>query len=248
MPMAHVDGDFNLIKMLHTKAELMELLEEIEDFYGHPEDLDGEQDPEGGDYGESYFHRWMQSFNEWHVGHARNMVERTGCSSVLEVGCGMGNFVRAFNRIGVDAWGLEISRYAVENCHLEVKGRILWGDIATVETLPKRGFCLVMGYDVFEHAPHPVDVVRNVCSMSQRWLHVKVPDIRGLDQEESRKFDHTHITGRSIGWWIHEFEENGFTLIFDVDYTKLKWDPEYALGPTGAPDLHGLFRRRVRYK
>jgi len=237
-----------VVRWLNTKNDLYAVLSEIEEFYGHPEDLDGEQDPEGGDYGGEYFHRWMQDFTDWHVGHARNLLDRTECSSVLEVGCGMGNFVRAFNRIGVEAWGLDISRHAVENCHPEIRGRILWGDLSKSETLPKRRFDLVIGYDVFEHVTFPLLVVRNVCNLSSRWLHVKVPDIRGLNQEESRRFDPTHICGRSIKWWIERFEANGFNLILDENYTKLKWDPEYALGPTGAPDLHGLFKRVVKYR
>jgi len=246
LPIPLVDGAMQLVRMLEP-GELYSLLEEIEEFYGHPPDLDGVQSPRGDDYGGDYFGRWMQDFNEWHVGHARNLRDRTGCGSMLEVGCGMGNIVRGFKRIGVDAWGLDISRYVVDNCDPEIRGRVLWGDLSRAETLPRKRYDLVIGYDVFEHIPDPERVVGNVCGLSYRWLHVKVPDIRGLDPEEGRKFDATHITGRSIGWWIEEFSRNGFTLIFDEGYTKIKWDPEYALAPTGAPDLHGLFRKKIAY-
>jgi SAM-dependent methyltransferase len=247
LPIPLVDGDMNVIRWIKTKEEFYSVLDEIEEFYGHPADLNGDQNLDGKDYGSDYFNRWMQDFTDWHIGHAENLYERTGCSSVLEVGCGLGNFVRAFLLIGVDAWGLDISRYAVENCHPEIRGRVLWGNLSDSETLPKSRFDLVMGYDVFEHAPNPDLVVRNVCNLSARWIHAKIPDIRGLDQEESRRFDPTHITGRSIKWWVEHFEENGFVLVLDENYTKLKWDPEYALGPTGAPDLHGLFKRKVKY-
>jgi hypothetical protein len=76
---------------------------------------------------------------------------------------------------------------------------------------------------------------------------VKAPDIRGLNPEEGAVFDPTHVTGRSINWWIEQFEKNGFSLIMDERFTWLKWDPEYALAPVGAPDLHGLFKKRVSY-
>ena len=248
LPIKYVDGAFNLIKLIHNRLELFEVLREIEEFYGHPEDLDGEQDSEGGDYGGEYFERWMQKFTDWHIGHAKNLLNRTGCKTALDAGCGMGNIVKGLLRVGVDAWGFDISRYVVENCDPEIRGRILWGDLSKAETLPNRQYDLVIGYDLVEHAPDPEASIRNLCNLSSKWIHVKAPDIRGLDKEESARFDSTHITGRSIKWWIDHFDMNGFNLVFDEGYSILKWDQEYALAPTGAPDLHGLFKRKVVYK
>lgn len=248
MPIRLVDGAMNLVRMLNSREEFYSLLDEIEEFYGHPENLDGIEDSGGADYGEEYFKRWLQEFTDWHVGHAESLRNRTGCTSVLDAGCGVGNIVRGFLRIGVDAWGLDISRYVVESCDLEIRGRILWGDMSKAGTLPKRTYDLVLCYDTVEHAPDPEAVVKNLCGLSEKWLHVKAPDIRGLNPGEGAVFDPTHITGRSIGWWVERFELNGFSLIMDERFTWLKWDPEYALAPVGAPDLHGLFKKRVEYR
>lgn len=248
MPIKYVDGAFNLTKLIHSRSELFEVLREIEEFYCDPDDWNGEQDPEGGDYGKDYFERWMQEFTDWHVGHAQNLFNRTGCVTVLDAGCGIGNIVRGFLHVGVDAWGFDISRYVVENCALEIRGRILWGDLSNEKTLPKKRYDLVIGYDLLEHVPDPETSVRNLCNLSRKWIHAKTPDLRGLNKEESTSFDPTHITGRSIKWWIDHFDMNGFSLVFDEGYSILKWDPEYALGPTGAPDLHGLFKRKLRYQ
>lgn len=247
MPIRLVDGAMNLIRMLNSREEFYSLLDEIEEFYGHPENLDGAEDSGGADYGEGYFKRWKQDFTDWHVGHAESLRGRTGCRSMLDAGCGAGNILRGFLRVGVDAWGLDISRYVVEECDPEVRGRILWGDLSKVNTLPFRVYDLVVCYDAVEHAPDPEAVVGNLCRLAGKWIHVKAPDIRGLNQEESRKFDPGHITGRSIRWWVESFERNGFSLIMDERFTWLKWDPEYALAPVGAPDLHGLFKRKISY-
>lgn len=246
MPIRLVDGAMETVRELADRDELFAVLGEIEEFYGHPDEWDGEESPE--DYGEAYFKRWNQDFTDWHIGHTRNLIERTHCRSALDVGCGMGNMVRGFLRNGVDAWGVEISRYAVENCDEEIRGRVLWGDLTRVETLPQRRFDLVLAYDLVEHVPKPEIAVPNLCGLSGRWIHVKAPDIRGLDKEECRRFDSTHITGRSIRWWIERIEECGFSLVLDYDYTLLKWDPEYGLSSVGAPDLHGLFKRKVMYR
>jgi len=233
--------------MLNSREEFFSVLEEIEEFYRHPADIDGAQDSEGGDYGEEYFKRWLQEFTDWHVRHAESLHNRTCCKSVLDAGCGVGNIIRGFLRIGVDAWGLDISRYVVESCDSEIRGRVLWGNLSKAETLPTRTYDLVVCYDVVEHAPDPEAVIGNLCRLAGKWLHVKAPDIRGLNQEEGRKFDPSHVTGRSISWWVKRFELNGFSLIMDERFTWLKWDPEYALAPVGAPDLHGLFKRKIRY-
>ena len=245
----------NVREWIKDRNELFGVLEEIDREYERrrgeplPERLDGTQFPNGKEYDGAYYSRYGNyEWNEWHDNHAKNLINRTGCKSVLDVGCGYGNLLLGFLHNGVDAWGLEISKHAVEHASGELKGRILWGDITKASTLPKRQFGLVIGYDLFEHAPKPETVVANFCRLSKKWLHVKVPDIRGLDEEASRKFDPTHITGRSIKFWIEHFERKGFMLVFDEGFTLLKFDPEYALGPTGAPDLHGLFKRRLAYK
>ena len=255
MPIRLVDGAMNVRQWIKDRNGLFRVLEEIDLQYERqrgkpvPKCLDGVQSPNGREYDEAYYSRYGDyKWNEWHDNHAKNLIDRTKCESVLDVGCGYGNLLLGFLHNSIDAWGLEISKHAVEHASGELKGRILWGDITKASTLPKRQFGLVIGYDLFEHAPRPEQVVANFCSLSSKWLHVKVPDIRGLDQEESRKFDPTHITGRSIKFWIEEFERNGFMLVFDGGFTLLKFDPDYALGPTSAPDLHGLFKRRLSYK
>jgi len=246
MPIRLVDGAMNLIRMLNSMEEFNTVLEEIEGFYGHPEDIDNPEDPS--DYNEKYFERWMQDFTDWHVGHAKSLHGRTGCRTALDAGCGMGNIVRGLTRVGVNAWGLDISEYAVKNCDPEIRGRVIWGDLSRDETLPKTIYDLVICYDTVEHIPNPEAVVKNLCGMSGRWLHVKAPDIRGLNKMEGALFDPTHITGRSIGWWVDEFEKNGFSLIMDERFTWLKWDLKYALAPVGAPDLHGLFKKMIKYR
>ena len=243
MPIHLVDGAMNIRRTMLNWTDFYSALEEMEEFYKHPKDLDGEQDPDGKDYGESYWKRSMQEFTDWHTSHGKALLKRTGCRSALDAGCGTGNIVRGLLRNGIEAYGLELDHYAVDHCAEELRGRIVWGDLTKVETLPRRMFDLVIAYDVLEHAPLPETCVGSLCSLSSRWIHVKVPDIRGLNLEESRKFDPTHITGRSLRWWIDEFGKNGFSLTFDEAFTKLKWDPEYAYAAVGAPDLYGLFRR-----
>src|SRR5260370_40608778 len=54
---------------------------------------------------------------------------------VLDIGCAKGFLLRDLMAVvpGLDAWGLEISHYAIENCHPDARGRIVCG---SAQTLP----------------------------------------------------------------------------------------------------------------
>jgi SAM-dependent methyltransferase len=63
---------------------------------------------------------------------ARDMAEhfklRAG-DRVLDIGCAKGFLMRDLLEVvpGLEAWGLEISQYAIDNCHADTRGRILRG-------------------------------------------------------------------------------------------------------------------------
>lgn len=253
MPIRLVDGAMKILDWIPDREALMSKIEEIERFYefkiGKLKDLDGVQSPE--DYDSQYYTRYGNyEWTQWHDDHAKVLKQRTRCESMIDVGCGYANIVLGFLHNGVDAYGLEYSIHAVEHAsqNPELNGRVFWGDIKDEATLPNRKFQLSIGYDLFEHVPKPEAVVTNFCNLSSKWLHVKVPDIRGLNQEESRRFDASHVTGRSLKWWISQFESHGFQLVMDAGFTLLKFDPEYAFAGAGAPDLHALFKRKLNYK
>src|ERR687895_871355 len=58
---------------------------------------------------------------------------RKGSSlKMLDVGCGQGYHVRDAIEEGIDAYGIEISTYALENALAEVKDRISFGSITEI--------------------------------------------------------------------------------------------------------------------
>src|SRR5437764_4496733 len=54
---------------------------------------------------------------------------------VLDIGCAKGFLLRDLMEVvpGLNAWGLEISQYAIDNCHPDARGRIVRG---SAEKLP----------------------------------------------------------------------------------------------------------------
>lgn len=77
-------------------------------------------------------------------------------STVLELGCAYGYLVDTLRRMGYDAWGMDISEFALSMAEPNVKPYLLHGDIAqTIPSYPpdpNRKWDLVISMDVLEHA------------------------------------------------------------------------------------------------
>jgi SAM-dependent methyltransferase len=54
-------------------------------------------------------------------------------NKVLDIGCGKGFLVKDLLNLGIDAYGIDVSQYALENCEKEVVGRL---KIGSAEKLP----------------------------------------------------------------------------------------------------------------
>ena len=78
-------------------------------------------------------------------------------ASLLDIGCGAGCFTAGFQRRGLDAYGVDISEYAVSKAPTAVRGRIFHGDALDGE-LPeplRRSFDLCAAFDIVEHIYAP---------------------------------------------------------------------------------------------
>lgn len=73
-------------------------------------------------------------------------------SSVLDVGCAMGFIVRRLRKAGIDAWGLDISSYALSKAPEDVKPYLVLGSADNLPFDDKR-FDLVFSSGVLEHIP-----------------------------------------------------------------------------------------------
>src|ERR1700740_2512308 len=57
---------------------------------------------------------------------------------------------------GFDTWGVDISRYAIENAHCTVKEHLSLLDQVSFRKLEEEGFDLILAKDVLEHVPKAV--------------------------------------------------------------------------------------------
>jgi len=171
---------------------------------------------EAEDYGDTYYrsHCGSDEAYEWSSPHWRTffttVAERiraaTNPQSVLDVGCARGLLVQALCEQGVDAYGIDVSQYAIETAHPDVAPRLSVGYADKVEG----SWDLITCIEVLEHMA-PADAERaidSMCAASGRVL---------LSSTPSDFSEPTHINVREPAAWAASFAARGFFRRTDVD-------------------------------
>jgi 2-polyprenyl-3-methyl-5-hydroxy-6-metoxy-1,4-benzoquinol methylase len=98
---------------------------------------------------------------------------------VLDVGCGSGGVGRAIRPRATRLVGLELDAHAAETAR-ETYDRVLVGDVAECLPALDEQFDTVLAYDVLEHLPDPLSVLRTLRSLAapNALLHASVPNAR----------------------------------------------------------------------
>ena len=147
--------------------------------------------------------------------------------TVLDVGCGKGNFSRELKRRGATVWGIEIMEPAAFEAR-EVLDKVLVGGVEdTMKQLPEQYFDCIICNDVLEHLQYPDQVLLNlknnltpngiiVCSIPniRYWRYLRMLVFKkDWKYEDSGVMDRTHFrffTRKSIQ---RMFEELGFHVV-----------------------------------
>ena len=94
---------------------------------------------------------------------AKFIVEKFQPKSVLDIGCAKGYLVKSFTELGIDAYGIDISTYAINNCLSEVRSKLKQCDIER-EKLPFRDDSLdvVIMTEIIEHLKEVEFVMKEI--------------------------------------------------------------------------------------
>lgn len=118
-------------------------------------------------------------------------------------GCGMGYRVNCFISLGVDAWGMDISEYAIKNAFGYARGRIF-------NEIPNGEFDLIISYDVLEHmTDEQIDkALKKLYEISTK--HV----LFAITSKDNPNFvrDPTHINGKTMKEWTDVIESFGWEI------------------------------------
>lgn len=152
---------------------------------------------------------WLQFFN----GVADRIVRDIEPKTVLDAGCAKGFLVDALRERGVEAYGFDISDYALAEVRADVKPYVWKASI--LEPLP-RGFDLTVCIEVLEHLPeeHAAQAVANLTRTSDDILFASTPE----DFEEV-----THKNVQPLEYWAALFAERGFYRDLEFDALFIAW-------------------------
>jgi SAM-dependent methyltransferase len=95
---------------------------------------------------------------------------------VLDVGCAKGFQVRALQQAGLEAWGFDISDYAIRAAPEEVRPWLKVGSCQCMD-FEDAGFDLVLVMETLEHIP-PTDLkvtLKELYRVSSRWVLATIP-------------------------------------------------------------------------
>ena len=149
---------------------------------------------------------WVSFFGAIADRIVRDLHPRT----VLDAGCAMGYLVAALRDRGVEAYGIDISKYAISKVREDIRPYCVVGSIT--ESLPKelpQKYDLVVTIEVLEHlhAEEGEKAIQNLCTLSDTILFSSTPN----DFKEE-----THVNVQQKEYWACLFAQNGF--LNDLSY------------------------------
>jgi protein-L-isoaspartate(D-aspartate) O-methyltransferase len=159
---------------------------------------------------------------------AKKMIHFYGLTpgdTVFEVGCGKGYLLVEFLRLGMEVQGVDVSKYAIEHAHPELRESIFCGDMREIE-LPEKGFDLVLAKDTLPHFEEPdvEPVIKKCMRASRQYCFFEIEVARNdFEQEMLYEWDLTHKTRRPPKWWLDVFDRVGYQG--DYHFKVLIQDP-----------------------
>jgi ubiquinone/menaquinone biosynthesis C-methylase UbiE len=138
---------------------------------------------------------------------------------VLDVGCGKGFLVKdlMLECLGLEAFGLDISRYALLHCPPEIVGRLHLGSAASLP-FPDRSFDAVLSINTIHNLPRgdAVKAMREIERLSGGRAFVQVDSY--LSPEQKDIFENWVLTAQFHDYpdgWLKLFTEAGYSGDYD---------------------------------
>jgi SAM-dependent methyltransferase len=146
---------------------------------------------------------WLTHFNFL----AERILSDVAPRTVLDAGCAFGMLVEVLRDRGVEAWGVDISEYALNQARPDIRPYLWQGSVT--EPFPQK-YDLIVCMEVLEHLPKPEveQAVANLCRSAEHILFASTP----LDYSEP-----THYSVQTPGAWAQAFARHGFFREMDLD-------------------------------
>lgn len=132
---------------------------------------------------------------------------------VLDVGCAKGFLVKDLLALGIDAYGIDVSRYALLHCEPEAIGRLHLGSAESLP-FPDRSFAAVLAINTIHNLPRDLCVraVAEIERLAPGMGFIQVDSYR--TPEEKAVFESWVLTAKFHDYpdqWIKLFAEGGYS-------------------------------------
>lgn len=170
-------------------------------------------------------------------GHLANrIVASLAPRTVLDAGCAMGFLVEALRDRGVEAWGLDISEYAISRVRDDVRP---FCHLASLTEPIEGRYDLIVCIEVLEHLP-PADAQRgvmNMCAATDDVLLSTTPH----DFSEA-----THVNVQPPSYWSALFAQSGFYHDLEYDASFITpWATRFRRARLGPGELVSGYERKL---
>lgn len=175
-------------------------------------------------------YRWLPSLTRPLARRIADQIGLTTEQTVLDFGCARGYLVRALRELGFNAYGCDISAWAIDNCDPNVVRYL------KCQSLPDRSFHWIIAKDVLEHVPKDKleQTLQALMDEAILGLFFVVP----LARENGAEYvappdnqDTTHVTRWTLETWIKYLGsiDKAFTVTGSYHYPGIKpasskWD------------------------
>ena len=169
-------------------------------------------------------YKWMPTRS---IPEALDIINKFDFHTCVDYGCAKGFLVHALRILRRNAFGEDISEYAISHCHPAAKPYL---------SAPNNNvYDLLICKDVLEHI-HEGDVPRVLQNFRRKsnQFFFTIP-LGDQDRFRIREYevDITHVTKKDEDWWITMFEQEGLRLkefSYSLGSIKEKWIKDYPYG------------------
>jgi len=189
-----------------------------EEYYSHQENKSG------------FIPKIYESVKGVNLKHKRNLATKgLKVGKMLEIGCGVGDFLHEMEQKGWNCTGIEPSKEAKAIAQTRVKANILNPD--ELATLEDESFDLITMWHVLEHVDNLKEEVMHLQRLLKKGgrLVLALPNFKSADAEFYREYWAAYDVPRHLNHFCRESVNNIFknTKLKLKNTDKLVWDAYY---------------------
>ena len=159
-------------------------------------------------------YRWLPKLT---IPMAQHIIDHCGIdkgANILDFGCARGYLVRAMRGLGYNAWGVDVSRWAIDNADDEARPYLTCLNDNDLP-LPISRFDWIIAKDVLEHVTFVSRMIDDLMSVADKGVFAVVPLSR-FDRQlyviEEYEKDITHVQRWPLMVWAGMFVRVGWSV------------------------------------